>query len=109
VNHATGKDIIATFPHPIFHTVQEGGRNQTIHTIRELLQANARAIDTHLRGGVLGHLGIIVSGAAYVSFTPTHPWENPADPGRRPEVIYAGIVAKISAAGHLWEENVPKI
>jgi hypothetical protein len=44
--------------------------NQTIHAIRKFLQANARAIYIHLGGGILGHLGLIISDASYVMIAP---------------------------------------
>jgi hypothetical protein len=61
---------------------------QTIHAIRKLLQANDRAIDTHLGGG-LGHLGLVVSDAAYAMVAPATEagptlWVNPTAPGRAP-------------------------
>jgi hypothetical protein len=65
MKYATIEDILASFPHPILPTVQGEPDYQTIHAIRKLLQANAREIDTHLGGGSLGHLGLIVSDAAY--------------------------------------------
>jgi phage gp36-like protein len=61
MKYATVEDVIASFPHPILPTVQSKPDYQTIHTIWKLLQENSRAIDTHLGGGTLGHLGIIVS------------------------------------------------
>jgi hypothetical protein len=51
-------------------------------------------------------LGIIVSVAAYAIVAPLHPWANPASTWRVPEVIAACTSAQISAARHLWEENV---
>jgi hypothetical protein len=58
------EDIIASFPHPILPTVQGEPDYHTIHAIRKLLQSNARSIDSHLGGGALGHLGLILSVAA---------------------------------------------
>jgi hypothetical protein len=84
---------------------------QTIHAIRKLLQAIARAIDTYLGGGALGHLGIIVSEAAYAIVAPSGKngpvlWVNPESPGRAPKVIESGTAAQLSAARHSWEEAV---
>jgi hypothetical protein len=56
MKYATVEDVIATFPHPILPTVQGEPDYQTIHTIRKLIQANTRAIETHLGGGALEHL-----------------------------------------------------
>jgi hypothetical protein len=93
MKHAKVEDTIASFPHPILPTVQEDPDYHT-NTILKLLQANERTIDTHLGGETLGHLGIIVSVAAYIIVAPETPWANPAPPG---------TAAQISAAGHLWE------
>jgi hypothetical protein len=60
MKYVTVKEVIASFPHPILLTVQGEPDYQTIHAIQKLLQANARAIDTHLGGGALGHLRLIV-------------------------------------------------
>jgi hypothetical protein len=50
MRYATVEDVIASFPHPLLPTVQGEPDNQTIHAIRKLLQANDRAINTHLGG-----------------------------------------------------------
>jgi hypothetical protein len=68
------KDIIASFPHPILPTVQGEPDYHTVHAIRKLLQENSRSIDSHLGGGALGHLGLIVSVAAYAIVAPAPPW-----------------------------------
>jgi hypothetical protein len=70
MKYATVEDFIASFPHPILPTVQGEPGYQTIHAIRKLLKANLRAIDTHLGGGTLGHLGLIVSDASYAMSVP---------------------------------------
>jgi hypothetical protein len=64
MKYATVEDVIASFPPPILPTVQGEPDYQTIHAVWKLLQANARAIHTHLGGGALGHLGVIVSDAS---------------------------------------------
>jgi hypothetical protein len=56
------EDIIASFPHPILHTVQEEPDYHIIHAIRKLLQVNARSIDSHL-GVVL----LVISALSYPS------------------------------------------
>jgi hypothetical protein len=65
MKYATVEDVIGSFPHPVLPTVQGEPDYQTIHSIRKSLQANSRAIDIHLGGGTLGHLGLIVSDASY--------------------------------------------
>jgi hypothetical protein len=86
MKYATVKDVIASFPHPVLPTVQGELDFQKIHTIWKSLQANSRAIDTHLGGGTLGHLGLIVSDASYAMIAPvteTGPtlWVGPTAPG----------------------------
>jgi hypothetical protein len=65
MKYSTFEAIKASFHHPILSTVQGEIYYQTIHANRKFLQANSRAIDTHLVGGTLGHLGLIISAASY--------------------------------------------
>jgi hypothetical protein len=107
MKYATVKDVIASFPHQILPTVQVEPDYQTIHAIQKLLQANTRAIDTHLDGGSLGHLGLIVSDASYDMITPETEdgptlWESPTAPGLAP----GNTSAQISAARHTWDEEL---
>jgi hypothetical protein len=110
MNYATVEGVIDSFPHPILPTVKVEPDYQTIHAIRKLLQANARAIDTHLGGGSLGHLGLIVSDALYAMIAPATDagptlWVSPTAPGWAP-VNNDGTAAQISAARHTWDEEV---
>jgi hypothetical protein len=110
MKYSTVEDVLASFPHPIIPTVEGEPDYQTIHATRKFLQANARAIDTHLGGGTLGHLGLIVSDAAYSNIAPPTAgeptvWETPNAPGRAPATT-DGTAAQISAARHVWEEDV---
>jgi hypothetical protein len=71
---------------------------------------NSRAIDTHLGGGTLGHLGLIISDASYDMISPTTDagptlWITPQAPRRAPSNT-DGTVAQISADHHMWEEDV---
>jgi hypothetical protein len=101
---------MASFPHPVLPTVQGDPDYQKIHTTRKILQANSRAIYTYLGGGTLGHLGLIISDASYAMIAPTtndEPtiWVTTPAPGRAPATT-DGTAAQISAARHLWEEDV---
>jgi hypothetical protein len=102
MKYATVEDVIASF--------QGEPDYQTIHATRKSLQANSRAIDTHLGGGTLGHLGLIISYASYAIINPTTDagptlWISPQAPGRAPSNT-DGTAAQISAARHVWEEDV---
>jgi hypothetical protein len=110
MKYATVEDVIASFPHPVLPTVQGEPDYQTIHATRKSLQANSRAIDTQLGGGTLGHLGLIISDASYAMIAPTTDagptlWVSPHAPGRAPANT-DGTAAQISAARHVWEEEV---
>jgi hypothetical protein len=110
MKYATVEDVIAIFPHPVLPEVQGEPDYQTMHATRKLLQANSRAIDTHLGGGTLGHLGLIISDASYAMIAPTTDagptlWISPQAPGRAPANT-DGTAAQISAARHGWEEDV---
>jgi hypothetical protein len=110
MKYSTVEEVMASFPHPILPTVEGEPDYQTIHTTRKFLQANSRAIDTHLGGGTLGHLGLIISDASYAMIAPPPAeeppfWESPNAPGRAPATT-DGTAAQLSAARHLWEEDV---
>jgi hypothetical protein len=110
MKHATFKDIISSLPHQTLPTVQGEPDYQTIHAIRKFLQANSRAIDTHLGGGTLGHMGLIVSYASYAMIplaTYAGPilWVSPTAPGRATGNT-DGTAAQISTARHICEEEV---
>jgi hypothetical protein len=110
MKYATVEDVITSFPHPVLPTVQVKPDCQTIHAIRKSLQANSRAIDTHLGGGTLGHLGLIVSDASLAMITPATDagptlWISPQAPGRAPANT-DGTGAQISATHPIWEEDV---
>jgi hypothetical protein len=101
---------MASFPHPVLPKVQGEPDYQTIHATRRFLQANSRAIDTHLGGGTLGHLGLIISDAYYAMIAPETAdeptlWITPQAPGWEPAAT-DGTTAQISAARHNWEEDV---
>jgi hypothetical protein len=102
--------VMASFPHPLLPTVQGEPDYQTIHATQKFLQANSRAIETHLGGGTLGHLGLIISAASYAMIDPTTDagptrWTKPKSPGRAPAET-DGTAAQISATHHVWEEDV---
>jgi hypothetical protein len=110
MKYATVEDVMASFPHPVLPTAQGEPDYQTIHTTIKFLQANSRAIDTHFGGSTLGHLGLIISDAAYAMIAPT------TDSGptlcttpkahRRAPANTDGTEAHIRAARHIWEEDV---
>jgi hypothetical protein len=70
MKYSTVKNFLARFPHPILPTVEVETDYQTINATRKFLQANSRAIDTHLGGGTLGHLGLIISDTFYSNISP---------------------------------------
>jgi hypothetical protein len=110
MKYSTVEDVLARFPHPILPSVEGEPDYQTIHATRKFLQPKSRAIDTHLGGGTLGHLGLIISDAAYSNIDPPTAgeptvWVTPNSPGRAPATTN-GTEAQISAAHHIWEEDV---
>jgi hypothetical protein len=70
MKYSTVNDVLANFTHPILPTVEGEPDYRTIHTTSKFLQSNSRAIDTHLGGCTLGHLGITISDAAYSNISP---------------------------------------
>jgi hypothetical protein len=107
---STVEDVMANFPHTILPLVEGEPDYQAINATRKFLQANSRAIDTHLGGGTLGHLGLIISDVSYSNIAPPTAdeptfWVTRKAPGRAP-AIPDGTAAQISAARHVWEEYV---
>jgi hypothetical protein len=107
MKYSTVEDIMASFPHPILPTVEGELDYQTIHATRKFLEANSRAIDTHLGGGTLGHLCLIILDVSYSNIAPPTAdaptlSETPNAPGRAPATT-DGTSAQISAARHVWE------
>jgi hypothetical protein len=101
---------MASLPHPLLPTVQGEPDYQTINATKIFLQANSRAIDIHLGGGTLGHLGLIILDASYAMIAPTTNnkptfWITPQAPGQAP-ATEDGTAAQISTARHIWEEDV---
>jgi hypothetical protein len=87
---------MTSFPHPVLPTVQGEPDYQTVRV--------------HLGGGTLGHLGHIISDASYAMIAPTADEEptlsvTPIAFGREPSTT-DGTAAQISAAHHMWEEDV---
>jgi hypothetical protein len=110
MKYSTVEDVMASLPHPILPPVEGEPDYQTINATREFLQVNSRAIETHLGGGTLGHLGLIISDAAYSNIAPLTAeaptfWVAPDAPGRAPETT-DGTAAQLSAVRHVWEEDV---
>jgi hypothetical protein len=110
MKYSTVEDVMVSFPHPIVPTVEGDPDYQTIPATRKFLEANSRVIDTHLGGGTLGHLGLIISDAFYSNIAPPTVeapkfWETPNTPNRAP-ATKDRMAAQISAAHHVWEEDV---
>jgi 3-dehydroquinate dehydratase len=58
-----------------------------------------------IQGGAFGHLGVIISDAAYEIICPLTAWENSEFPGQSPAAIEGGGTAtQISAEKHSWED-----
>jgi hypothetical protein len=111
MKYATVKNITSSFPHPVLPTVQGEPDYKTIHATRKIFfKANSRAINTHLGGGTLGHFVLIIYDASYAMIATTTEagptlWATPQDPGRAPANT-DGTADQISAARHVWEEDV---
>jgi hypothetical protein len=110
MKYSTVEDVMARFPHPILPTVEGEPDYQTINATRKFLQADSQAINTHLGRGALGHLGLIISDVSYSNIDPPTAdaqtfWETPSAPGRAPATTDR-TAAQISAARHVWEEDV---
>jgi hypothetical protein len=105
MKYADVENLMASFLHPALPTARGEPDYQTINSTRKLLQANSRAIETHLGGGTLGHLGIIISDAYYAMIAPTTEagptlWTTPQAPGSAPANT-DGTATQSSTAYHV--------
>jgi hypothetical protein len=105
MKYSTVEDVMESFPRPVLPTAQGEPDYQTIHATRKFLQANSRAINTHLGGDSLGNLGLIILDASYAKIAPMTAagpalWTSPQASRRAP------ANTEISAARHIWEEDV---
>jgi hypothetical protein len=105
MKYSTVEEVMARFPHPILPTVEGYPDYQTIHATRKFLQANSRAINTHIGGDTLGHLGLIISDASFAMLAPSTAeeptfWVALSAPGRAPATM-DGTAAQLSAARHI--------
>jgi hypothetical protein len=110
MRYSTFDDVMASFPHPILPPVEGEPDYQTINATRKFLQANSWAIDAHLGGGTLGHLGLLISDVSYSNIDPPTADAptfrvKPNAPGRAPATT-DGTGTQISASRHVWEEDV---
>jgi hypothetical protein len=110
MEYSTVDDFMASFRHTILRTVEGEPDYQTIHATRKYHQTNSQAIETHLGNGALGHLGLVISDASYAMIAPPTAeepifWVTPNAPGRAPATM-DGTADQISAACHLWKEDV---
>jgi hypothetical protein len=105
MKYATVEDVISSLPHPILPPVTGEPDYHTLNSIRKMLRANARSIDTHLGGGAFGYIDVIISDGAYEIISPLTSWENPEFSGRAPAAIEGGgTAAQISAEKYRWGE-----
>jgi hypothetical protein len=70
MKYSTVKEVMTSFPHPILPAVEGDPDYQTINATRKFLKANVQAINTHLGGGTLGHLGLTILDVSYSNITP---------------------------------------
>jgi hypothetical protein len=110
MQYATVKNVMDSFPHPVLRKIQVESDYQTIHTTRKFLQVNSQEIKTHLVGGTLENLGLIILDASNDIISPATDagptlWTTPPSPGRAPANT-DGTAAHISVACHIWEEDV---
>jgi hypothetical protein len=88
-------NILERMPHKAFTRIQGEPSFETLETIQKELRANAKAIHSTLGGGAQGHLGLVMTPAAYAHVSPTA-FVMPAHPGHI--TIAVGTSAHVAAA-----------
>ena len=69
------------FPTPVLTPIVGRPANSTLQVLQQQLYQNACAIPCSLGGGSNGHLGLIMTPAAYLNWPGAIAFENPASPG----------------------------
>jgi len=85
------------FPHPILTKMVGLPTNTSIQVLAREVLANARAIPSIRGGGAHGHLGLVMTDAAYRTLTGGIPFTLPAHPGDTPTPPAAGATQFESA------------
>ena len=73
------------FPHVPLTRISGKPTNASFRKLRKEVYANARAISSQRGGGQHGHLGIVMSNAAYMARVGAA-WDLPPHPGAQPNV-----------------------
>ena len=97
--------ILASFPHQNVDSIVGEPNYDTINGLARVLKTNAASCASERGGGNLGHLGLLVSTAAYTILSPTHPFDEPPNPGAYHTPPAGGTAAQITAAERQWTEE----
>ncbi len=89
--------IIAGFPHPVVTKIIGRPTFSQIQKFNKKLKANAASVPTTLGGGLLGHLGLLLTPAEYATVTNAQ-FMFPVNPGLGAEVPQTSTAAQ---TGHL--------
>lgn len=92
---ATIDTILERMPHKVLTRIQGEPTFVILETIQREIRANAKAIHSTLGGGTHGHLGLVMTAAAYAHISEI-PFIQPVHPGLND--IPAGTTAHVAAA-----------
>ena len=88
-------NILERMPNKVFTRIQGEPSFETLEQFQKELRANAKAIHSTLGGGAQGHLGLLMTPAAYAHVSPTA-FVPPTHPGHI--TVAPGTSAHIAAA-----------
>ena len=69
------------FQIPVLTRIHGEPTFETLKNLRNQVKANAGSVSTHLGGGALGYLGLLLSPAEYNRIAPGTPFIRPGNPG----------------------------
>jgi regulator of replication initiation timing len=97
--------ILATFNNSI-QKIEGQPDNSSLRDLKARLKSNAADIVSNQGGGNHGHLGLILTDAAYSTIAPLQPFIVPANPGPLPLIPAGATAAQISQAEREHRANV---
>jgi hypothetical protein len=96
------------FPHPTLTPILDKPRAANIKQLKKEVYANARSVHSERRGGMDGHLGIVMAVAPYV-VRAGQPFVEPIHPGVQAAHAVNATQAQITAANRLHDTKKTNI
>jgi hypothetical protein len=99
-------DMPTTMPHPALTPIEGKPTSATLRTLQRQAYANAMAVHSNTGGGAHGHLGLLMTDAAYIAISGGIPFVAPVHPGIAPVHAANATQFQITETNRQYEANV---